>query len=294
MADFKNFGIKGTGDDVQLGKGNPRIKVSGSDILVRNADNTAYVNLSALDPTAAQHVATKGYVDAIAQGLDLKASVRAKTTANIADLAAGAPLVVDGVTLVAGNRVLVASQSTASGNGIYEVVTAGTGVNGAWVRTSDANTSAKVTSGMFTFVEEGTIHADQGWALITNDPITLGTTALAFTQFSGTGTFTQDVLYRQQALTTTASQNVGTVVPATAKVQRVKLTVSTPYSAGGTIAIGDGTNTYMTVGENDAQIAGTYIAEMLTTAVVVATQLVATIGGAPAAGVAVVHVDYTL
>lgn len=294
MADFKNFGIKGTGDDVQLGKGNPRIKVSGSDILVRNAADTAYVNLSALDPTADQHVATKGYVDAVASGLDLKASVRVKTTANIADLLAGAPLVVDGVTLVAGNRVLVTAQTTASGNGIYSVTTAGTGVNGVWARASDADVSAEVTSGMFTFVEEGAIHADQGWVLVTNNPITLGTTALSFTQFSGTGIFTQDVLYRQQALTTTASQNVGAVVPATAKVQSVKLTISTAYSAGGTIAIGDGTNTYMTAGENDAQVVGTYIAEMLTTSVVAATQLVATISGAPAAGVGVVHVDYTL
>ena len=292
MADIKNFGIKGVGSDVQLGKTNPRVIVSGSDVLFRNAADSAYVNVSGLDPTAAEHFATKAYVDAIATGLDVKASVRVKTTANIASLTSGAPLVVDGITLVAGNRVLVTEQSTASQNGIYTVTTPGTGSDGVWARSFDADVSAEVTAGLFTFIEEGTLHADQGWVLVTNNPITLGTTALAFSQFSTSGV--QDPCYRQQALTVTASQNIGSVVPATAKVQRVKLTVTTPYSAGGTIAISDGTNTYMSIGENDAQVNGTYISEMLTSFVVAATQLVATIGGAPAAGVATVHVDYTI
>lgn len=293
MANVKNFGLNGVGSDVQLGKQNPRIIVSGLDVLFRNKDDTNYVNISALDPVLDQHVATKAYVDAIATGLDLKASVRVKTTANIVDLFAGAPLVVDGVTLVNLDRVLVTAQTTASENGIYLVVGAGTGSDGAWERAVDADRNEEVTAGMFTFVEEGTLSHDTGWVLITNNPIVLDTTALSFSQFSSSAS-AQDPLYRQQALTTTASQNIGSVVPTTAKVQRVKLTVSTPYSAGGTIAIGDGTNTYMSVGENDAQVNGTYLSEMLTTNVVAATQLVATIGGAPAAGIAVVHVDYTI
>jgi phage-related tail fiber protein len=61
---------------------------------------------------------------------------------------------------------------------------------GAWTRTTDADTSAKVTSGMFTFVEAGTTNADSGWVLTTDGTITLGTTALAFTQFSGAGQIT--------------------------------------------------------------------------------------------------------
>jgi phage-related tail fiber protein len=59
---------------------------------------------------------------------------------------------------------------------------------GAWTRAGDADTSAEVSSGMFTFVSEGTTNADSGWVLATNDPITLGTTGLSFTQFSGAGT----------------------------------------------------------------------------------------------------------
>lgn len=135
-----------------------------------------------LDPTSAQDAATKAYVDATKQGLDVKDSVHAATTANIT---LNGTQTVDGVVLVAGDRVLVKNQTTASENGIYDVVS-----GGAWTRSSDANTSAKVTAGMFVFVEEGTSNADSGWVLTTDNPITLGTTALSFTQFSGAGQIT--------------------------------------------------------------------------------------------------------
>jgi len=148
---------------------------------------TATVSLNAqkisnlADPVGAQDAATKAYVDAARQGLDVKDSVRVATTANIA---LSATQTVDGVALVAGDRVLVKDQSTASANGIYVVAA------GAWTRATDADTSPKVTAGMFTFVEEGTANADSGWVLTTNAPITLGTTSLAFTQFSGAGQLT--------------------------------------------------------------------------------------------------------
>lgn len=130
------------------------------------------------DPVNAQDAATKAYVDAARQGLDVKESVRVATTANIT---LSGTQTIDGVELSANDRVLVKNQSTASENGIYDVKA------DAWVRSADANSNTKVTSGMFTFVEEGTTNADSGWVLITNNPITLGTTNLTFTQFSGTG-----------------------------------------------------------------------------------------------------------
>jgi hypothetical protein len=80
--------------------------------------------------------------------------------------------------------VLVKDQSTASVNGIY-VVAAST-----WSRSTDADTDAEVTSGMFTFVEEGTVNADSGWVLSTNNPIVVGSTSLTFAQFSGSGQIT--------------------------------------------------------------------------------------------------------
>lgn len=117
-------------------------------------------------------------VDTARMGLDVKESVRVATTANIT--LSGAQTI-DGVSVVAGNRVLVKNQDTASQNGIYVCAA------GAWSRATDADSDAEVTAGMFTFVTEGTANADSGWVLSTNDAITVGTTALAFTQFSGAG-----------------------------------------------------------------------------------------------------------
>jgi hypothetical protein len=139
------------------------------------------------DPTNAQDAATKAYVDAARSGLDVKQSVRVATTAPLSittDLEPGDTLDTS-VTLAEGDRVLVKNQSTASQNGIYVVQ-----ASGAALRATDADSSAEVTSGMFTFVEEGTVNADSGWVLTTNNPITLDTTGLVFAQFSGTGQIT--------------------------------------------------------------------------------------------------------
>jgi hypothetical protein len=143
-------------------------------------------NISVADPTSDSHAATKGYVDAARSGLDVKQSVRVATTSaiNIAtDLEDGDTI--DGVTLATGDRVLVKNQSTASENGIYVVV-----ASGAASRSTDADSNAEVTAGMFTFVSEGSTNADSGWVLTTNDTITLGSTSLDFAQFSGAGQVT--------------------------------------------------------------------------------------------------------
>ncbi len=135
------------------------------------------------DPTSAQDAATKAYVDSAAQGIDWKASVRAATTASItlaSDLENGD--VLDGVTLATGNRVLVKNQSTGSENGIYVVK-----VSGAPDRSTDADLAAELTSNFAVFVEEGTVNADQGYVLTNDGAITVGTTALTFTQFTGLG-----------------------------------------------------------------------------------------------------------
>ena len=135
-------------------------------------------------PSNATDAATKAYVDTIKQGsIDIKDSVRVASTANIAIASAltnGSTI--DGVTVATGNRVLLKDQTDASENGIYAVV-----ASGAASRTIDANTDVLVTSGMYTYVSEGTAGNSIGFVLTTNDPITLDTTNLTFTQFSSAG-----------------------------------------------------------------------------------------------------------
>jgi hypothetical protein len=134
-------------------------------------------------PVSGTDAATKAYVDAAAQNLDVKASCRAAsvTLTNITIAAPGATI--DGVTMVSGDRVLVKENTTNTENGIYVWNGAATPMT----RALDADANAEVTAGMFTFVTEGTTNADTGWILTTNDPITVGGTGLVFTQFSGTG-----------------------------------------------------------------------------------------------------------
>lgn len=147
----------------------------------------------------ANSLVSKEYVDAIKQALDVKDSVRLATTANLAsnynnaggtltNSGSNAALQLDGVTVVAGNRILVKDQSSAAENGIYVVTTVGDGST-AWVltRADDANVSAEMTGGVFTFVEEGTVGADNGYVFTHNGAPTLGSTALTVSQFSGAG-----------------------------------------------------------------------------------------------------------
>lgn len=132
------------------------------------------------DPVNAQDAATKNYVDSTAQGLDVKQSVRAATTANIT--LSGAQTI-DGVAVVAGDRVLVKNQTTQSANGIYVAAA------GAWARSSDMDVWTEFP-GAFTFVEEGSTQADTGWVCTVNAGGTLGTTNVTWAQFSGAGTYT--------------------------------------------------------------------------------------------------------
>ena len=136
-------------------------------------------NLTGLaDPVNAQDAATKNYVDLTVQGLDPKQSVKAATVANIASLSG--TMTIDGVALVAGDRVLVKDQSTQSANGIYVVA------SGAWTRSLDADSWAELP-GAYVFAESGTVNADMGFVCTVEPGGTLGTTSIVFQQFSGAG-----------------------------------------------------------------------------------------------------------
>jgi hypothetical protein len=172
------------------------VSVNGNDIsttnsngnltLSPNGNGTVTVPSGYKDRTGfgATSLVSKEYVDAVKVGLDFKDSVRVATTANIS--LSTAPAAIDGVTLSSDDRVLVKDQSTGSQNGLYVF----NGSGSAMTRATDADANAEVTSGMFTFVTEGSTNADSGFVLTTDGSITVGTTALAFAQFSGAGQIT--------------------------------------------------------------------------------------------------------
>jgi hypothetical protein len=132
------------------------------------------------DPVSALELATKQYVDAIAQGLDPKASCLAATTANIT---LSGTQTIDGVALIAGDRCLVKDQTLSQNNGIYLVAA------GAWTRAADMDNWLEVP-GAFTFIEQGTLYADTGWVCTSNAGGTLGTTPITWVQFAGVGSYT--------------------------------------------------------------------------------------------------------
>jgi hypothetical protein len=161
------------------------------------------------DPTAALDLATKQYVDAVAQGLDPKASVVAGTTANIT--LSGAQTI-DGISIVATDRVLVKDQTAPAENGIY--VASAT----AWARASDMSTWAQVP-GAYVFIETGTTLADTGWVCTSNAGGTINVTAMTWAQFSGAGSGVSAISFGTTGLTpsttTTGSVTVtGTLVVA--------------------------------------------------------------------------------
>lgn len=134
----------------------------------------------------ARYAAATAYADSVAQGLDVKDSVRAATDGNsitlATDLEDGDTL--DGVLLATGDRVLVKDQSTASENGIYVVA-----ASGAPSRAADAD-QGTLTGGAFVFVEEGSANADNGFVCTNNGTPNIGTDDIAFAQFSGAGSVT--------------------------------------------------------------------------------------------------------
>ncbi|WP_337056286.1 head decoration protein [Pseudomonas sp. USHLN015] len=172
------------------------------------------------DGTNPQDAVTKAQLDAAVQGYAWKTPVRAATTANIT--LSGAQTI-DGVSVVAGDRVLVKNQTAGSGNGIYVAA------SGSWSRSTDMDTAAEAL-GAAVFVSEGTTQGNQVWLMTTDAPITIGTTALVWTQV-GAGT----------------SYTAGTGISISGGVIAVDTSV-VPRKASATI--GDGTATTITVTHN--------------------------------------------
>lgn len=173
---------------------------------VQQLDMNNHKIINVLDPTGAQDAATKNYVDSVANGITWKQSVRLATAAALATntysngaSGVGATLTatgngalsVDGVAVAVNNRILVKNEATAANNGIYLVTATGDGTHPyILTRTNDFDQSAEIVEGDAAFVGEGTVNADSGWVMITTGTITVGTSSVSFTQFTGLGQIT--------------------------------------------------------------------------------------------------------
>jgi hypothetical protein len=151
--------------------------------------NATFTNISTVTgtitttPTSDTDIANKGYVDSVAQGLDVKASCVYSTTANITLSGLGTQAGGDWASsLTVGDRVLVKNQTLSQFNGIYVAASS------TWARSTDMNTWAEVPSA-FTFIESGATLADTGWVTTANAGGTIDVTAMPWSQFSGAGSY---------------------------------------------------------------------------------------------------------
>ncbi len=162
--------------------------MSGSSTIDMNSNKI----LNLQNPTGSQDAATKAYVDGVAQGLDIKESVRMATTASLAlatDVEAGDSI--DGVVLITGDRVLIKDQVSAVENGIYIVSASGTpGRSSDFNGSGSGGAEPEKVAGAFTFVEEGVLNADSGWVCTSTGSVVIGVDPINFTQFSGAGSIT--------------------------------------------------------------------------------------------------------
>lgn len=188
--------------------------------ITNTLDAGGFKIINAGDATNPQDLVTKAQLDAAVQGWKWKDPVRAATTASIT--LSGAQTI-DGVSVIAGDRVLVKDQGTGSDNGIYVAA------SGAWARAADFDAASEVV-GAAVFVSEGSSQGNSQWHMTTDGPVTIGTTALVWAQVGGGTSYTE-----------------GNGIDISAGVISVDATVvARKYSA----TIGDGSATTITVTHN--------------------------------------------
>jgi hypothetical protein len=219
----------------------------------------SYKITSLADPSNPQDAATKAYVDSVAQGLNIHDPVQAATTGTLASITGGtvtynngtsgvgatltlqnALTVLDGYTLVTGDRIIVKNEATTANNGVYTINSAKT----VLTRATDADTPAELNGGDFFFVQNGTTLDNTGWVIA--DPVTtIGTTPVLFYQFSGAGTYTAGNGLTLSGNVFSAVADTGILVSGSGIAINTAVVV-TKYSAN----VGDGSATSYTITHN--------------------------------------------
>jgi hypothetical protein len=211
------------------------------------------------DPSADGDAANKAYVDSVAQGLNIHDPVQAATTTTLAATTGGtvtynngtsgvgatltlqnALTVVDGYTLVTGDRVIVKNEAAQANNGVYTINSAKT----VLTRATDADSTAELNGGDFFFVQNGTVNDNTGWVIV-DKVTTIGTTPVIFSQFSGAGTYTAGNGLLLSGNVFSAVADTGILVSSSGIAINTAVVV-TKYNA----SVGDGTATSYTVTHN--------------------------------------------
>ena len=246
--------IRIDGNEISSTNSNGNISLNPNGTGVVDVNTARITNLGI--PTQDTDAATKEYVDQRAAGLDPKQSVRAATTGAITK---SNTQTIDNVALVVGDRVLVKDQG--SGNeaehGVWIVA------NGPWTRATDFDEPAEVTAGVFFFVEEGTVNADCGFVISTNNPVIVGTDPITFVQFTGAGQIVAGDGLSKTGNTLSVNVNSATGgIEISADNLQLQSTVAgngLTYT-NGVIAVG-GTSDRITVSADAIDIASTYVGQ---------------------------------
>ena len=247
--DVDNIRIDGNTISSTNANGNIVLDPNGTGVI--DASATRITNLA--EPVADSDAATKYYVDAARSGLDVKESVRAATTTNIT---LSNTQTIDGVALSVGDRVLVKDQTTASQNGIYIVAA------GAWSRSADADQPNELDPGTFVFVEEGTVNADCGFVVSSDNPLTIGTDPILWTLFSASGSIIAGNGLSKSGYTLEVNVAANGGIEIASDSLQLKSTLAgngLTYSSG-VLAVG-GTADRITVGADSIDIAATYVGQ---------------------------------
>lgn len=263
-------------DNLQI-DGNSIISTDTNGGITLDPNGTGHISASnalikdVATPVDPNDAANKAYVDAVAEGLHIHASVQAATTAAItgsvtydngtsgvgATLTTDTPInTLDGYSLVNGDRILIKNQANTGHNGIY-IRTSST----VFTRAADFNTVAEIASGDFLFVSNGTVNGKTGW-VNTSKSITVGTTAVVFEQFSGAGTYIagSGLAFTGNTIDIVLQTNGGLEVVSDELGLKSTTAGSGLTFSSGVLNIG-GTADRITVNSDSIDISGTYVGQ---------------------------------